>query len=149
MSCKCSYQTDEFHGWGCKITGGECMFCIPAHLHEVPPQAGEVLDENQVDNAFPGILQHFQKSGPLEVATTVPIVTIGLGLHPAIEHSKLGQKLPLIFDADGFISRDVVPGLGRVGGIIHAQAAVNTHFVELVHTAARLSWDKASSTQPT
>ena len=29
MSCKCSYQTDEFHGWGCKITGGECMFLFP------------------------------------------------------------------------------------------------------------------------
>lgn len=29
MSCKCSCQTDEFHGWGCKITGGECMFLFP------------------------------------------------------------------------------------------------------------------------
>lgn len=29
MSCKCSYQIDEFHGWGCKITDGECMFLFP------------------------------------------------------------------------------------------------------------------------
>lgn len=29
MNCKCSYPTDEFHGWGCKITGVECMFLFP------------------------------------------------------------------------------------------------------------------------
>ena len=29
MSCKCSYRTDEFHDWGCIITGGECMFLFP------------------------------------------------------------------------------------------------------------------------
>lgn len=28
MSCKCSYRTDEFHDWGCIITGGECMFLL-------------------------------------------------------------------------------------------------------------------------
>lgn len=27
--CKCAYPTDEFHGWGCKITGGACMFLYP------------------------------------------------------------------------------------------------------------------------
>lgn len=29
MSCKCSKPTDEFHGWGCNITGGACMFLFP------------------------------------------------------------------------------------------------------------------------
>lgn len=29
MSCKCAKSTDEFHGWACDITGGECMFWIP------------------------------------------------------------------------------------------------------------------------
>lgn len=27
--CKCAYPTDEFHGWGCDITGGSCMFLYP------------------------------------------------------------------------------------------------------------------------
>lgn len=27
--CKCAYPTDEFHGWGCKITGDHCMFLFP------------------------------------------------------------------------------------------------------------------------
>ena len=27
--CKCAYHTDEFHGWGCKITGSSCVFLYP------------------------------------------------------------------------------------------------------------------------
>ena len=27
--CKCAYHTDEFHGWGCKITGSACVFLYP------------------------------------------------------------------------------------------------------------------------
>lgn len=26
---KCAYPTDEFHGWGCKITGSSCIFLFP------------------------------------------------------------------------------------------------------------------------
>lgn len=29
MACKCAYQTDEYHGWGCTITDGACMFLVP------------------------------------------------------------------------------------------------------------------------
>lgn len=27
--CSCSYITDEWHGYGCDVSGGECMFIIP------------------------------------------------------------------------------------------------------------------------
>ena len=30
MSCVCSKQTDEFHGWECSITDGACMFLFPS-----------------------------------------------------------------------------------------------------------------------
>lgn len=29
MSCKCAYRTDEWHGWGCTVSGGECMYLHP------------------------------------------------------------------------------------------------------------------------
>lgn len=29
MSCKCAIRTDEYHGWECSITEGECMFLHP------------------------------------------------------------------------------------------------------------------------
>lgn len=29
MSCKCAISTDQYHGWECTITGGECMFLFP------------------------------------------------------------------------------------------------------------------------
>jgi hypothetical protein len=28
-SCSCSRSTDEYHGWECTITDGECMFLSP------------------------------------------------------------------------------------------------------------------------
>lgn len=28
MSCKCARPTDEYHGWECDVSGGECMFLI-------------------------------------------------------------------------------------------------------------------------
>lgn len=27
--CKAAYHTDEFHGYGCNITEGACMFLYP------------------------------------------------------------------------------------------------------------------------
>ena len=30
MSCKAAKPTDEWHGWECEISGGECMFQIPS-----------------------------------------------------------------------------------------------------------------------
>ncbi len=29
MACKCAYPTDEWHGWGCSVSGGECIFLFP------------------------------------------------------------------------------------------------------------------------
>ncbi len=29
MTCKCAKRTDEFHGWACGVTGGECAFLMP------------------------------------------------------------------------------------------------------------------------
>jgi len=29
MSCKCAIPTDQWHGWECTVSGGECMFIIP------------------------------------------------------------------------------------------------------------------------
>ena len=45
MSCKCAYPTDEYNGWGCGITGGECVFLYPnselcAKQYDEGPNAG-------------------------------------------------------------------------------------------------------------
>lgn len=29
MGCKMARRTDQYHGWECKISGGECMFLYP------------------------------------------------------------------------------------------------------------------------
>ena len=29
MSCKCAKRTDQWHGWECTITDGECMYLFP------------------------------------------------------------------------------------------------------------------------
>lgn len=53
MSCKCAKQTDEYHGWECEITEGECMFLIPnskacAELYgEGPDVETEHIQENE------------------------------------------------------------------------------------------------------
>lgn len=44
MSCRCAVRTDEYHGWKCDITDGECMFLIPdskacAKIYEEGPDA--------------------------------------------------------------------------------------------------------------
>ena len=28
-NCKAAYHTDEWHGYGCNITEGACMFLVP------------------------------------------------------------------------------------------------------------------------
>ena len=27
--CKAAYRTDEYHGWGCNVSGDSCMFLVP------------------------------------------------------------------------------------------------------------------------
>lgn len=29
MACKCAKVTDEWHGWECTVSGGECMYLMP------------------------------------------------------------------------------------------------------------------------
>lgn len=29
MACKCARRTDEFRGWSCEVSGGECVFLSP------------------------------------------------------------------------------------------------------------------------
>ena len=99
---------------------GKYSVRVPPDLHIVPAQPGEVFHENQIDNAFSGILQHLQKSGPLKISSAVPVVNIGPGLHPAIKHSEFGKQFPLILNAGGFIGGDVASGLCRVGSVVHA-----------------------------
>ena len=70
--------------------------------------------------AVAGILQHFQKSGPLKIPTAVPIVPIGLNLDPAVEHDKFGEDFVLVFYAGGFITGDIVFCLCGIGGIVTA-----------------------------
>ena len=77
--------------------------CISSHFHIIPAQPGKVLDQNQVDNAVSGILQQFQKTGPLKISPAVTVIHIGLGFYPAIEHDKLGKQFLLIFYAGGFV----------------------------------------------
>ena len=77
---------------------------ITAHLHKIPAQAGKVLYQNQVNQAMPCVLQHFQKSGPLEVAAAVPIVLIGLDLDPAVEHDEFGEDFILRRDLSRWFS---------------------------------------------
>lgn len=54
--CKAAYVTDEWHGYGCEITEGECMFLYPdskecaEHYGEGPDAAGEEESSEQQDN---------------------------------------------------------------------------------------------------
>ena len=29
MACRCASITDEYHGWKCSVTDGQCMFLVP------------------------------------------------------------------------------------------------------------------------
>lgn len=47
--CSCASPTDQWHGWECSITGGECMFLFPsatmcAKIYGEGPNA---VDENK------------------------------------------------------------------------------------------------------
>lgn len=50
MSCKCARRTDEYHGWACEVSGGECMFLHPnskacAEIYGEGPDACEASEE--------------------------------------------------------------------------------------------------------
>lgn len=53
MGCKIAIATDEYHGWECPITDGECAFLIPnsklcAKLYGEGPDM-EGFDEDELD----------------------------------------------------------------------------------------------------
>ena len=116
--------------------GWENHIRVAAHLHKVAPQAGQVFDQDQVNQAVAGILQHFQKSGPLKIAAAVPIVLIGLDLDPAVEHDEFGEDFILVLNAHRFIAGDIALRFCGIGGVIHTQAAVDTDFILLRHNPA-------------
>ena len=29
MGCKCARRSDQYHGWECTVTDGECAFLVP------------------------------------------------------------------------------------------------------------------------
>ena len=78
---------------------------------------------------MPRILQHLQKAGTLEISSAITVVTVRLDLRPAVEHYEFGKQFILILDADGFISGDIVFRLGGVGGVVHAQPAVDADLI--------------------
>ena len=49
MACKCAYRTDEYHGWGCTITDGECVFLVP-NSKACAEMYGEGPDAETYDN---------------------------------------------------------------------------------------------------
>ena len=75
------------------------------------------------------ILQHLQKSGALKISSAITVVTVRLDLRPAVEHYEFGKQFILILDADGFISGDIVFHLGGVGGVVHAQPAIDADLI--------------------
>lgn len=51
--CKSAYHTDEYHGYGCNITEGPCMFLFPdskmcAEKYGEGPDAGNTENDNVV-----------------------------------------------------------------------------------------------------
>lgn len=50
--CKAAYHTDEWHGYGCNITEGACMFLFPdsracAEQYGEGPEAEEQEEDGQ------------------------------------------------------------------------------------------------------
>lgn len=53
--CKAAYHTDEWHGYGCNITEGACMFLFPdskrcAQEYREGPDAESQEEENENHN---------------------------------------------------------------------------------------------------
>ena len=49
MACKCARRTDEFHGWACDVSGGECMFLFPdsKRCAEVYGEGSDAINESE------------------------------------------------------------------------------------------------------
>lgn len=45
VGCKASFRSDEWHGWGCEVTGGECMYARP-NSKQCAREYGEGPDAN-------------------------------------------------------------------------------------------------------
>ncbi len=123
------------HGNEAAPKGWEYNIRVPAHLYKVASQPGQVFDEDQIDNAFPGVLQHLQKTGTLKIAAAVTVVGVSFHLRPSVQHHKFGEDFPLIFNTGGFVGGDVAFRFRGVGSVIHAQAAVDADLIQLFHNA--------------
>lgn len=54
--CKAAYHTDEYHGYGCSITEGACMFIYPdskacAEKYGEGPDAEEMYGSGEVEES--------------------------------------------------------------------------------------------------
>jgi hypothetical protein len=50
--CKCAKPTDEYHGWYCAVSGGECMFLIPnsKRCAEIYGEEPDAVEEEEFDD---------------------------------------------------------------------------------------------------
>lgn len=55
MSCKCAKPTDEYHGWYCEVSGGECMYLFP-NSKRCADDFGEGPDAEHEANAEEGVI---------------------------------------------------------------------------------------------
>lgn len=108
---------------------GKKLVRVKPHLQIVAAQPGHILDHHGTDVPVLDGLDHFGKAGAIEISTAITVVPVGLDLRPAVEHYEFGKQFILILDADGFISGDIVFCLGGVGGVVHAQSAVDADLI--------------------
>ena len=52
MACTYAKVTDEYHGWGCTVTGGACEFIIPnsklcAEVFDEGPDADKIDEDGE------------------------------------------------------------------------------------------------------
>ena len=50
--CSMAYRTDEYHGYGCKITDGPCEFMFPSSkaCNEIFGEGPDSVTEDEEDN---------------------------------------------------------------------------------------------------
>lgn len=54
--CSAAFYTDEWHGYGCSITEGACMFVFP-DSKRCAREYGDGPDANDEDDEFDGEIQ--------------------------------------------------------------------------------------------
>ena len=99
--------------------GGEFFFQIAAHFDVVPPEPGEVLDQNAVDGPGSQILLHAAEGGTVKIGAGVAVILV------EADQAELGvlryvllQKAALVGDAVALALVAVLPGEAQIPGRI-------------------------------